>query len=90
VNPQKETVIKVEVEKLFKAGFIYPIQLTQWVSNPVSINKKRGTIHMCMDFRDLNKACPKDNFPTPFIDQIVDECGILFHGWIFRIQPDTY
>jgi hypothetical protein len=27
-----------------------------------------------MDFRDLNKACPKDNFPTPFIDQIVDEC----------------
>jgi hypothetical protein len=28
-----------------------------------------------MDFRDLNKACPKDNFPTPFIDQIVDECA---------------
>jgi hypothetical protein len=29
---------------------------------------------MCMEFRDLNKACPKDNFPTPFIDQIIDEC----------------
>jgi hypothetical protein len=31
-------------------------------------------IHVCMDFHDLNNACPKDNFPTPFIDQIVDEC----------------
>jgi hypothetical protein len=38
------------------------------------VNKKQGTIHVCTDFRDLNKACPKDNFPTPFIDQIIDEC----------------
>jgi hypothetical protein len=44
------------------------------VSNHVPVNKKQGTIHVCMDFHDLNKACPKDNFPTPFIDQIVDEC----------------
>jgi hypothetical protein len=33
------------------------------VSNPVPINKKQGTIRVCTDFRDLNKACPKDNFP---------------------------
>jgi hypothetical protein len=39
------------------------------------MNKKKGTIHMCMEFRDLNKACPKDNFPTPFIDQILDACA---------------
>jgi hypothetical protein len=39
------------------------------------VNKKQGTIHVCMDFHDLNKACPKDNFPTPFIDQIIDECA---------------
>jgi hypothetical protein len=32
-------------------------------------------IRVCTDFRDLNKACPKDNFPTPFIDHIVDECA---------------
>jgi hypothetical protein len=75
VNPQKEATIKAEVEKLLKVGFIYPIQLTQWVSNPIPVNKKQGTIHVCMDFHDLNKACPKDNFPTPFIDQIVDECA---------------
>jgi hypothetical protein len=68
VNPKKTTTIKIEVEKLLNAGFIYPIHLTQWVSNPVSVNKKQGTIRVCTDFRDLNKACPKDNFPTKFID----------------------
>jgi hypothetical protein len=40
VNPRKEEAIKVEVEKLLKDGFIYPIHLTQWVSNPVPVNKK--------------------------------------------------
>jgi hypothetical protein len=75
VNPKKAAAIKIEVEKLLKVGFIYPIHLTEWVSNPVPVNKKQGTIRVCTDFRDLNKACPKDNFPTPFIDQIIDECA---------------
>jgi hypothetical protein len=75
VNPKKETTIKVEVEKLLKVDFIYPIQLTQSVSNPVPVNKKKGTIHVCMEFHDLSKAYSKDNFPTPFIDHIVDECA---------------
>jgi hypothetical protein len=74
VNPRKAATIKVEVEKLLKADFIYPIHLTQWVSNPMLVNKKQGMIRVCTEFRDLNKACPKDNFPTPFIDQIIDEC----------------
>jgi hypothetical protein len=65
---RKQQAIKAEVEKLLKDGFIYLIQLTQWVSNPIPVNKKQGTIRVCTDFRDLNKACPKDNFPTPFID----------------------
>jgi hypothetical protein len=62
INPKKATAIKIEVEKLLKAGFIYPIHLTQWVSNTVSINKKQGMIRVCTDFCDLNKACPKKNF----------------------------
>jgi hypothetical protein len=44
VNPRKAATIKVEVEKILKVGFIYPIHLTQWVSNPVPVNKKHGTI----------------------------------------------
>ena len=66
--------IKAEVEKFLKAGFIYPVPLTKWVSNFVPVDKKQGTICVCTDFRDLNRYCPKDNFPTPFIDHILDEC----------------
>ena len=72
VHPRKEASIKVEVEKLLKKGFIYHVPLTEWVSNIVPFNKKQGTIRLCIDFRNLNKSCPKDNFPTPHIDQIID------------------
>jgi hypothetical protein len=72
---QKAPAIKAEVEKLLNVGFIYPIPLTEWVSNPIPMDKKQVTICVCMDFRDLNKACPKDNFPTLFIDHILNECG---------------
>ena len=41
---------------------------------PVPVEKKQGTIRICTDFHDLNRACRKDNFPTPLIDQILDEC----------------
>jgi hypothetical protein len=74
VHPRKAATIKLEVEKLLKASFIYLVALTDWVSNLVPIDKKQGTIRMCVDYRDINKACPKDNFPTPFVNQIVDDC----------------
>ena len=74
VNPRKAPTIKAEIEKLSNAVFIYPILLTEWVSNLVSVDKKQGAICICNDFPDLNRACPKDNFSTPFIDQILDEC----------------
>jgi hypothetical protein len=74
VHPKKIAAIKAEVEKLLKSGFIYLVPLTEWVSNLVSVAKKQGTIRVCVDYRDLNKSCPKDNYPTPFIDQIIDNC----------------
>jgi hypothetical protein len=74
IHPRKEATIKLEVEKIIKYGFIYPVALTDWVSSLVSVNKKQGTIRVCVDYRDIKKSCPKDNFPTPFIDQIVDDC----------------
>jgi hypothetical protein len=49
------------------------VALTDLVSNLVTIDKKKGTIRVCVDYRDINKACPKDNFPTPFVDQIVED-----------------
>ena len=49
-NPLKATAVKVEVEKLLKVGFIYPRSLTKWVSNLVSVDKKKGTIRVCTEF----------------------------------------
>jgi hypothetical protein len=74
LHPSKAAAIKAEIDKLRTAGFIYPITYTSWVSNPVPVDKKQGSIRVCTNFRDLNNACPKDNFPTPFIDQIIDDC----------------
>ena len=73
MNPRKAPAIKVEIEKLLKAGFIYLVPFTECISNSVLVDKKQGTIRICNEFRDLNHACPKDNFSTPFIDQILDE-----------------
>jgi len=70
---RKVGAIKGEVEKLLKARFIYLIPLTDWVSNIVPVTKKQGTIRVCVDYHDINHACPKDNYPTPFIDQLIDD-----------------
>ena len=75
VHPRKDANIKAKVEKLMKERFIYPVPLKEWVSNIVPMAKKKGTIRVCIDFQDLNKACPKDNFPIPHIDQIIDNCA---------------
>lgn len=68
VHPKKAATIKAEVEKLLHAGLIYPVPLTDWVSNIVPVMKKQGTIRVCINYRDVNQACPKDNYPTPFIE----------------------
>jgi hypothetical protein len=72
VHPKNTIAIKTKVEKLLKSSFIYPIPLMEWVSNIVLFTKNQGTIRVCVDYRDLNKSCPKDNYPMPFIDQIID------------------
>lgn len=73
---RKASEIKAKIEKLLRDGFIYPVPLTEWVSSPVLVNKKQGTIWVCTNFRDLNKDCPKDIYPTPFIDQIIDDSAV--------------
>ena len=64
VHPRKAAAIKGEFEKLLKSWFINPIPLTNCVSNTVPVTKKQGVIHICVDYQDLNHACPKDNYPT--------------------------
>ena len=61
-----------EVQKLLATGFIKPIQHPRWLSNIVLVKKKNGQIRCCVDFRNLNKACSKDEFPLPNIDLLID------------------
>ena len=67
-----EVKIKEEVEKLLVATFIKPIQHPTWQSNIVPVKKKNGQIRACVDYRDVNKACPKDDFPLPNMDVLID------------------
>ena len=72
--PFKEHVeaVKSEVTKLKQAGAIKEVFYPQWLANTVVVKKKTGKWRMCVDFTDLNRACPKDPFPIPRIDQLVD------------------
>ena len=74
-HTEVEAQIVQEVKKLLIAGFIKPIQHPKWLSNIVPVKKKNGQIRCCVDFRNLNKACPKDEFLLPNIDLLVDSAA---------------
>jgi hypothetical protein len=70
---EKRHAIAKEISKLLKAGFIKEVIHTKWVANPVLVPKKSTKVfRMCVDYTCLNKACPKDPFPLPRIDQVID------------------
>src|SRR2546425_4215772 len=72
MKPEWSLKIKEEVTKQLKNKFIEPIAQTTWVANIVPVLKKDGKVRMCVDYRDLNKAFPKDDFPLPYIDLLVN------------------
>jgi hypothetical protein len=74
----RKQAIEVEVCKLLAAGFVRECQHPIWLANPVLVPKKTSGLRMCIDYTDLNKHCPKDPFPLPRIDQVVDStaCSI--------------
>ena len=81
--------IKEEVKKQLDAGFLEVAKYPKWVANIVSILKKDGKIRMCVDYRDLNRASPKDNFPLPTLTRwwIIQQRTPDFHSWM--VSPDT-
>uniref|UniRef100_A0A2N9F868 RNase H type-1 domain-containing protein n=1 Tax=Fagus sylvatica TaxID=28930 RepID=A0A2N9F868_FAGSY len=70
--PQHAEAVREEVERLLKIGVVREVLYPQWLSNTVVVKKKNGKWRVCVNFTDLNKACPKDPFPLPKIDQLVD------------------
>ena len=67
-----EVKIKEEMKKQIYADFLVTAEYPQWVANIVHVPKNDGKARMCVDYIDLNKASPKDDFPLPHIDMLVD------------------
>jgi hypothetical protein len=77
---ERQDFIREEVRKQLCAGFIEEVHHPVWLANPVIVPKDNGKLWMCIDYTNLNKACPKDSYPLPRIDQIVDStfgCDLL-------------
>jgi hypothetical protein len=64
--------VKKEVEKMITAGFIRPCRYAEWISSIVPVQKKDGRWRVCVDFRDLNRATPKDEYPMPVEETLIN------------------
>ncbi|KAL2251354.1 UNVERIFIED_CONTAM: Retrovirus-related Pol polyprotein from transposon opus [Sesamum indicum] len=83
---EKNTIIEGEVNKLLRAGYVSEVQYTDWLANVVLVPKSGSKWRMCTDFTDLNKACPKDPYPLPRIDVLVDSTA----GYKIFSMMDAY
>jgi ribonuclease HI len=64
--------VKKEVEKMLEAGFIRTCRYAEWISSVVPVQKKDGRWWVCVDFRDLNRATPKDEYPMPIAETLIN------------------
>lgn len=72
LGQEQTQAVNDEVERLLEAGSIAEVKYPQWLANPVVVKKKNEKWRLCVEFTDLNKACPKDNFLLPHIDRLVE------------------
>ena len=66
--PKRDNAIKEEVQKLTVAKFIREVYYPNWLANVVMVKKANGKWRMCVDFTNLNRACPKESYSLPRID----------------------
>ncbi|KAL0291834.1 UNVERIFIED_CONTAM: Transposon Tf2-12 polyprotein [Sesamum angustifolium] len=71
-RPELIPLIEGEVNKLIEVSFIREVKYPIWISSIVPVRKKNRQIRVCVDFRDLNNACPKDDFPLPIVELMID------------------
>ena len=75
-NPKTYDRIKEEIGRLLEANFIRPCRYAEWISNIVPVEKKGfGKLRVCIDFRDLNRATPKDEYPMPIGDMLINDAS---------------
>jgi hypothetical protein len=100
-NPLIYDRIKEEIDQLLKANFIRPCRYAEWISNIVPMEKKgSGKIRICIDFRNLNRATPKDEYPMPIADMLINDASghkvLCFldvnagYNQIFMAKEDMY
>ena len=95
-QPSKEHAedVQEEVAKLKQVGAIKEVFYPKWLVNTVVVKKKNGKWRVCVDFMDLNKACPKNPFPVFKIDQLVDATvghpRMRFFGCFLGLSSDTF
>ena len=77
--------VKKEVQKMLDAGFIRPCRYAEWISSVVPIQKKDGRWRVCVDFRDLNRVTPKDEYPMPVAETLINGAAgnqnVELYGW---------
>ncbi|KAJ4769499.1 Pol-polyprotein [Rhynchospora pubera] len=83
---ERRKAVQDEVDRLFKAGAIREVEYPRWLANPVLVRKSNGKWRMCIDYTDLNKACPKKPFPLPSIDAMIDSTA----GFKYLSFMDAY
>jgi ribonuclease HI len=71
INPKLAPLIQAELKKMLDAGIIAPTRHSSWCSNLVVVRKKNGGIRLCIDFRNMNLACIKDNYPLPNMETLL-------------------
>ena len=72
IKPEMSLKIKEKVKKLFDVGYLAVARYPEWVAKIVLVPKKDGKARICKDYRDQNRASPKDNFSLPHIDVLVN------------------
>ena len=72
LHPRWSLQVKEEIQKQLSVGFLSVVEYPEWLVNVVLVPKKDGKVKVCVDFRDLNKANHKNDFPLPHIDMLVD------------------
>ena len=75
MGEERHKTIKEEVDKLLKAQFIKEVKYSTWLANVVMVKKANGKWRMCTNYIDLNRVCPKDAYPLPNIDRLVNNAS---------------
>ncbi|GKB49211.1 reverse transcriptase domain-containing protein [Tanacetum coccineum] len=86
IAPDRRKIVKEEVAEWLKAGIVRKVRYPTWVANPILVKKPDDSWRMCNDFKDLNKACPKDLYPLPEIDWKIES----LMGFKYKCFLNTY